>query len=325
MKYCYLGKEKLRVSALGFGCWGLSGVYGAVDIREAVQTIDKAIDAGINLFDTADIYGKGENEIFIGKVLKEKRKELIIATKFGFVGDESGELGICGRPDYVKAACQASLKRLGMDYIDLYYVHRIDKNTPIEETIGAMVELVREGKIRFIGLSEASVENISRAQAVYPVTALQSEYSLFTKNAEEKILPFCEQSGIGFVSFSPLGRGILSEHFKNKTRLPAEDYRSQLPRFQPTNLKKNSEVIERLDRFSKTKGFSVPQIALAWLLSRARNMVAIPGMGKIKHLTENLGCLDVPLSTEEIAELNQMTAVICGERHNADNMKFLDY
>jgi aryl-alcohol dehydrogenase-like predicted oxidoreductase len=324
MRYEYLGKEKLKVSVLGFGCWGFSGVYGAADPDEATRTIDSAVEAGINFFDTADIYGLGANEVFVGKVLKGRRKEIVLATKFGFIGHETGELGVCGRPDYVKAACAASLKRLATDYIDLYYLHRIDPQTPIEETVGAMAELVREGNIRFIGLSEASVESIRRARTVHPITALQSEYSLFTKGVETNILPLCGEADIGFVAFSPLGRGILSKNFQSGNSLSAEDYRRPLPRFQVENLKRNLEVIERLSRFAKAKGVSVPQIALAWVLSGGSHRVAIPGMKKIKHLKDNLGSLEISLSAAEIEELNRITAVIHGERHNTYNMKFLD-
>jgi aryl-alcohol dehydrogenase-like predicted oxidoreductase len=215
-------------------------------------------------------------------------------------------------------------ERLATDYIDLYYLHRIDPQTPIEETVGAMAELVQEGKIRFIGLSEASVESIRRARTVHPITALQSEYSLFTKEVETNILPLCGEAGIGFVAFSPLGRGILSADFQSGNRLPAEDYRSHLPRFQVENLNRNREVVERLSRFAKAKGVSVPQIALAWVLSGGSHRVAIPGMKKLKHLQDNLGSLEILLSAAEIEELNRITAVIHGERHNTYNMKFLD-
>ena len=323
MEYRILGKKKLQVSALGLGCWGMSHAYGQADTTIAVKTIHQALDRGITFFDTADAYGAGGNEQLLGRALKDRRQKAVVATKFGFVGDEHGELGVDGRPEYVKTACEQSLKRLGTDHIDLYYLHRLDPRVPAADTVGAMSRLVTAGKIRCIGLSEVSGETLEQAHAVHPVTALQSEYSLFERSVEATVLPVCRKLGIGFVPFSPLGRGMLTTSMNKNIRFEKKDYRLDLPRFQGENFVKNMGVKKTLDDFAAQKGVSVSQIALAWLLAINSQVVPIPGMKTPRYLDENLGALDLALSQTDMAFLDQATRTVYGSRHNASNLRFI--
>ena len=323
MEYRILGKKKLQVSALGLGCWGMSHAYGQADTTIAVKTIHQALDRGITFFDTADVYGAGGNEQLLGRALKDRRQKAVVATKFGFVGNEHGELGVDGRPEYVKTACEKSLKRLGTDHIDLYYLHRLDPRVPVADTVGAMSRLVTAGKIRCIGLSEVSGETLEQAHAVHPVTALQSEYSLFERSVEAGVLPVCRKLGIGFVPFSPLGRGMLTTSMNKNIRFEKKDYRLDLPRFQGENFVKNMGVKKTLDDFAAQKGVSVSQIALAWLLAINSQVVPIPGMKTPRYLDENLGAMDLALSQTDMAFLDQATRTVYGSRHNASNLRFI--
>lgn len=302
-----LGKSGLRVSAIGLGCMGMSDFYGPRDEAQSLGTLKHALDLGVSFWDTADIYGPQTNEILVGRALEGVRDQVTLATKFGIVRDDDGEfIGISGRPEYVEKACDASLKRLGVDYIDLYYQHRVDPETPIEETVGAMARLVEAGKVRHLGLSEASADTLRRASRVHPISALQTEYSLWSRDVEADILPACRELGIGFVAYSPLGRGFLSGQIRSLDDLAEDDWRRNNPRFQGENFEKNLELVERVHVIASEKSCTPAQLALAWLLAQGEDIVPIPGTRRVERLDENAGAGDVVLSAQELADIDSV-------------------
>jgi aryl-alcohol dehydrogenase-like predicted oxidoreductase len=325
MKTRTLGsKSKLEVSALGLGCMGMSDFYGPASEDEAIATIHEALDRGVTLLDTADIYGPFTNERLVGRALAGRRDGVVLATKFGNVRKEDGTfVGIDGRPEYVRQACDASLKRLGVDHIDLYYQHRVDRQTPIEETVGAMAELVRAGKVRHLGLSEASAATIRRAHAVHPITALQTEYSLWTRDPEDEIFPTIRELGIGFVPYSPLGRGFLTGRFRSAADFAEGDFRASNPRMSGENLGKNVALADRVKELAAEKKVTPGQLALAWVLAQGDDIVPIPGTTKRTHLGENLAAVDVQLSAADLARLGAAFPknVAAGERYPERGMK----
>jgi aryl-alcohol dehydrogenase-like predicted oxidoreductase len=302
-----LGRSGLAVSALGLGCMGMSDFYGGRDEAEAVATIHRALDLGVTFLDTADIYGIGENERLVGRAIKGRRREVVLATKFGNVRAPDGRfLGVNGRPEYVRQACDASLARLGVEVIDLYYQHRVDPDTPIEETVGAMADLVRAGKVRHLGLSEAAPATIRRAHAVHPVAALQTEYSLWSRDPEDEILPTCRALGIGFVAYSPLGRGFLTGQIRTPEDLAPDDWRRHSPRFQGENFRRNLGLVARVEAMAAEKGCRPSQLALAWLLARGKDVVPIPGTKRRRYLEENVASLEVRLTADDLARIDEV-------------------
>ena len=318
MKTRKLGKQGLTVSELGLGCMGMSEFYGSSSESEAIATIHRALDRGIDFLDTADMYGPFTNEKLVGKAIRDRRDKVVIATKFGNQRREDGSwIGINGKPDYVHAACDASLQRLGVDHIDLYYQHRVDTTTPIEETIGAMADLVRQGKVRYLGMSEAAPQTIRRAAKVHPISALQTEYSLWTRDPEDEVLPTVRELGIGFVAYSPLGRGFLSGRFRTIDDLEPNDYRRNSPRFKGENFQRNLDVVKKIEEIAAEKKVTPSQLALAWLLAQGDDIVPIPGTKHVKFLEENIGATEIQLSQRDLERIDEVApiGVAAGERY----------
>jgi aryl-alcohol dehydrogenase-like predicted oxidoreductase len=322
-----LGSQGLEVAALGLGCMGMSDFYGPRDDDQSAATINHALDRGVTMLDTADMYGTGRNEELVGRVVRARPAGAIVATKFGYRRDPDGTMrGISGQPDYVRQAADASLMRTGLDVIDLYYQHRVDPEVPIEDTVGAMAELVAAGKVRYLGLSEAGPDTLRRAHAVHPITALQTEYSLWSRDAEASILPTCRELGIGFVAYSPLGRGFLAKQFKRFEDLPADDVRRNHPRFQGENFVRNLALVDEIERLAREKGATAAQLALAWVLHQGDDIVPIPGTKRQSYLDENLGALTIELNDDDLARIDEILppGAAHGTRYTEAGMQTVD-
>jgi len=319
-----LGTQGLEVSALGLGCMGMSQAYGPADEDESVATLGRALELGVTFFDTANAYGRGHNEILVGRVLARRRDEAVVATKFGITRSQDGHMAVNGKPDYAKACCDESLRRLGMETIDLYYLHRVDKAVPIEETVGAMGELVTEGKVRYLGLSEASAATMRRAHATHPIAALQSEWSLFNREPEETVLPTLRELGIGFVPFSPLGRGFLTGEITTPEDFAPDDFRRSNPRFQGENFTRNLQLVDRVTQMAGDKGCTPGQLALAWLVAQGRDVVPIPGTKRRRYLDENAAALEVTLSPDDLARIDELLPVGSAAGPRYQDMSHID-
>ena len=322
MKKQRIGNSDLFASKIGLGCMGMSEWYGPINDKESQATIQTALDLGLNFFDTADVYGNGHNETLVGSVLKSIRHEVILATKFGFLPSESG---LNGRPEYVKKACDASLLRLGTDYIDLYYLHRIDPQVPLAETVGAMADLVSEGKVRYLGLSEVSVASLREASSVHPITALQSEYSIWVREIETEIMAACRELNIAMIPYSPLGRGFLTGKFSSPDQFSEKDYRKDIPLFQGENFAANLEIVKELEQIAASKRCKTSQIALAWIKAQGNDIFPIPGTKRRTYLKENIESLQVKLTIEELNTINQVSQQVQGHRKNEAGMKLVDH